>query len=193
MTGKITTGGTLTIGDTELHVEDVEFVGPKWQWFDVQEPDPAWRHTDSEGHEHRWMAPLGDSKSDGELPTAVRSVRRIECDGSCGNWDCDGYDEPVWHCRVCGDEIAPGRRPSQRSSVVEAGYLLVQTMSPARRAIPSVSNVRGTPASIVWPSGPGQMTNYTGRAWEQLDGEVTIDSRGATERRSFRLSLEIPA
>src|SRR5688500_4371492 len=57
-------------------------------------PDPAWMFVDSYGHEHRWAS---TERRDGGRPEALpslnRSFRHIECDGTCPNWDCDGYDE----------------------------------------------------------------------------------------------------
>ena len=69
-------------------------------------PDPAWRATDTHGHEHRWH---GDPPT---LPTLVRSTEHVDCDGSCGG-TCggEGYERTVWHCARCGDPVEPGYVP----------------------------------------------------------------------------------
>jgi hypothetical protein len=66
------------------------------------EPDPTWVHTDSHGHEHRWVLDADD-----RLPTLV------EVDDAEPHWcpDCQGDYQP-WHyeCRLCGDTVKPTTR-----------------------------------------------------------------------------------
>jgi hypothetical protein len=69
----------------------------------MSEPDPAWRFTDSHGHEHAWV--------NEEVPTLRTIV------------DYEGGDEfpSVWHyeCVLCGDTVRPGLR-----AVTERRYAL---------------------------------------------------------------------
>jgi hypothetical protein len=69
----------------------------------AQRPDTMWRGVDAHGHEHRWM--VDDEHWD--IPTCVSREEHVPCDGSCGNWDCEGYDITVWECAVCGDRVEP--------------------------------------------------------------------------------------
>ena len=64
-------------------------------------PDPAWEHTDSNGHFHAWA-------QDGKTPTLERYSVHVECDGSCGGiCEGEGYDETHWKCAICGEEVEP--------------------------------------------------------------------------------------
>ena len=64
-------------------------------------PDPAWEHTDSNGHFHAFAA-------DGKTPTLETYSVHIGCDGSCGGvCEGEGYDENRWKCAVCGEEVEP--------------------------------------------------------------------------------------
>lgn len=66
--------------------------------------DKAWRHVDSNGHEHRLI--------DGEWPT-LRWVKgeTYFCE-SCNDEHTEGH----WECAVCGEHVEPGMRsaPSYR-------------------------------------------------------------------------------
>lgn len=74
--------------------------------------DPSWSHTDSNGHIHRWVLTRREALRNPEsLPTLVASQRHIDCDGTCGNWDCGGYTITVWHCVTCGEQVEPGYIP----------------------------------------------------------------------------------
>lgn len=70
-------------------------------------PDTSWRGVDAHDHEHRWVR---DGES-GDTPTCTSHEEHVPCDGSCGNWDCEGYDITVWECRDCGDRVEPGTSP----------------------------------------------------------------------------------
>lgn len=71
-------------------------------------PDSSWRYTDENGHKHRWK------RGDDDTWRVTKSTTRIEhvpCNGSCGNWDCDGYDITVYECSECGERLKPGSVP----------------------------------------------------------------------------------
>lgn len=71
-------------------------------------PDTKWSYTDSHGHLHQYVR---DEEDVPRLPSLERRSRHVDCDGSCysvTHGDCDGYDETVWFCRECGDEVEPG-------------------------------------------------------------------------------------
>lgn len=64
-------------------------------------PDPAWEHTDSNGHFHAFA-------EDGKTPTLTEYSVHVECDGSCGGvCGGEGYDQTHWKCAVCGEEAEP--------------------------------------------------------------------------------------
>lgn len=75
------------------------------------EPDLSWKHTDPAGHLHQFVPT--DDENASWLPTLVKSYRHIDCDGTCCDGDCEGYDVPVWHCRECGAEVEPGMRTNR--------------------------------------------------------------------------------
>jgi hypothetical protein len=70
-------------------------------------PDPAWEHTDSNGHFHAFAG-------NGETPTLRGYSIHVDCDGSCGG-TCggEGYDETHWECVICGEEVKPRFIPDQ--------------------------------------------------------------------------------
>jgi hypothetical protein len=81
-------------------------------------PAPRWVAIDPAGHEHRWV--------DGALPTLRADKRHVPCDGTCGNWDCDGYPETVHHCRECGAAVEPGYIPDTFAR--EVGLAVAETI-----------------------------------------------------------------
>ncbi len=70
-------------------------------------PDPAWTFTDDARHFHAWSG-------DRDLPTLDTRSRNAPCDGSCGGvCDGEGYTVTEHFCRICGQQIEPGRLPDQ--------------------------------------------------------------------------------
>lgn len=113
-------GSTITLDNGQpATVLEYTIDGPDIEWVRVDGavmPDPNWVFVDSYGHEHRWEhADRRDLSRPEALPTLNRSYVHIDCDGTCGNWDCDGYDDPVWHCILCGDEVTPGTIPDYQA------------------------------------------------------------------------------
>ncbi len=71
-------------------------------------PDPTWKHTDDAGHFHAWSN--GDA-----LPTLEARTRQAPCDGACGGvCDGEGYSVTEHFCRICDQQIEPGRTPDHR-------------------------------------------------------------------------------
>lgn len=106
-------------GGPALRVVEERIDGPEFTYarsLGAVMPDPNWVGIDEYGHEHRWAS---TGRSDGGKPEALpslnRSFRRIECDGTCPHWDCGGYDETVWTCVLCGDEVEPGYKPDYQA------------------------------------------------------------------------------
>lgn len=58
-------------------------------------PDPGWSHTDSHGHEHRFV--------DGELPTLHTVVTNTYWCDSCS----DEHQEEELRCRDCEEKVEP--------------------------------------------------------------------------------------
>lgn len=102
-----------------LRVIEERTEGPEYDYIrsrDAVMPDPNWVFVDSYGHEHRWAST--DRRDGGRpeaLPSLVRTFRHVDCDGTCPNWDCDGYDVPEWHCVLCGDQVEPGCKPDYQA------------------------------------------------------------------------------
>ena len=68
---------------------------------DLPKPDPAWTFVDAAGHFH---ARSGDS-----YPTLSEKLIDVPCDGTCGNWDCDGSTLTEWSCVLCSEVVKPGK------------------------------------------------------------------------------------
>lgn len=74
-------------------------------------PDPKWTFTDDQGHFHAFTA-------EGGLPTLRDEIVDVPCDGSCGGvCDGEGYTIIKHACRICGQEIEPGRIPDPYSEI----------------------------------------------------------------------------
>lgn len=89
-------------------------------WSRTPRPDPGWSSTDARGHFHAY-------DSDGSLPTLKASDNPIPCDGSCRNWDCDGYTERVYRCSLCDEPVVP--RTVERDHPEVAGTTYTATVS----------------------------------------------------------------
>ncbi|MFI8872523.1 hypothetical protein [Streptomyces sp. NPDC055243] len=89
---------TVLLEDGELEFEnDVE-----WIYSDLPEPDPNWRGSDSNGHEHHYA----------EGPDRYPTLKQVAgepywCD-SCEDEHVDTWLE----CPICGEQVTPGTRPS---------------------------------------------------------------------------------
>ena len=97
-----------------------------------RDPDPAWVEQ-HEGHEHRWT-------KEGQrhvVAHARRVLRHIPCDGSCGNWDCEGYTVPRWLCVHDGTDVAPGTTAARPRHVVTAETITLYVTSPEGQPIPA--------------------------------------------------------
>ena len=60
--------------------------------------DPGWKHTDAEGHEHRWV--------EGGIENGEWHITET--------WWCeecrDEHREGEWVCAICGEKLEPGMR-----------------------------------------------------------------------------------
>lgn len=65
-------------------------------------PDLGWTHIDAAGHFHAYAR-------DGKLPTLARSLRRVACNGECGDSGCEGYETVEYECLICNAEVIPER------------------------------------------------------------------------------------
>jgi hypothetical protein len=75
-------------------------------------PDPAWEHTDSNGHFHAFAA-------GGKTPTLATYMVHVDYDGSCGGvCEGEGYDETHWKCVICGEEAHPRFVPDEETRTV---------------------------------------------------------------------------
>lgn len=71
----------LVLDVVELNAPPVEYV----RSLRAVLPDPAWRHVDEHGHEHRWAhTGRGVFGHADALPTLEGSRVPVACDGSCG-------------------------------------------------------------------------------------------------------------
>ena len=182
----VTMAGTFTVWTETMAVTDVRHVGPQYERYEVQEPDPAWSQADPDGFEHRWLQRL-DGQGDPVLPTAIRTERTEPCDGACGEPDHE-WTIVEWHCRECGAEVTPGYRRGSRSTVVREGHFEVDAeWVPEGEFTLGGSAMRAATSRLVWPAGPGQMLDMTGEAWEQRAPEMTWVGSGGppTVSQSF--------
>ncbi|WP_432130682.1 hypothetical protein [Streptomyces tendae] len=92
----------------ELLLEDgtLEFESDgEWVRSDLPEPDPAWRGTDSNGHEHY------AAQADGG-PVTYPTLLQVAGEPY---WCVDCQDEHVdtwFECPLCGEKVMPGTRPA---------------------------------------------------------------------------------
>lgn len=68
-------------------------------------PDMKWEHTDPSGHFHAF-------DKNGELPTLKSHSEHVACPGVhtspvFDDDDCEGYDELVYECVICGATVEP--------------------------------------------------------------------------------------
>jgi hypothetical protein len=109
-------------------INEIEYVGPEYRTVrsdTAMKPDPKWHFEDRNGHRHFWNGKdvytrlTTELWVGGEITTKVttgfqRAVKRretVHCDGTCGNYDCDGWSRWAWNCRQCGALIKPGYIP----------------------------------------------------------------------------------
>jgi hypothetical protein len=130
-------------------------------WSRAARPDPGWSSTDARGHFHAY-------DSDGKLPTLVASNRQIPCDGSCRNWDCDGYSERVHQCALCGEQVQPGTVEREHAEPLETAY--TATVSGPRELLDALA-----PDELLSLSWPG------GFATARPDGNVTVFNNDVVE------------
>lgn len=102
---KMTAEASINGGD--FHAAEVRF-DEAVDWIRSENavmPDPAWEHTDSNGHFHAFA-------EGGKTPTLREHSVHVDCDGSCGGvCEGEGYDEPRWKCVICGEEVKPAFIP----------------------------------------------------------------------------------
>jgi len=71
-------------------------------------PAMSWTLIDDQGHFHAY-------DDQGELPTLIRRVRHVDCDGAHDFLDedgeCEGYDIVEYFCAICDQQIEPERVP----------------------------------------------------------------------------------
>jgi hypothetical protein len=84
-------------------------------WSNLPRANPSWSYTDRQGHKHAYVED-GDRYTTSTLDV---EYEHIDCDGSCGDSGCEGYDIPHYSCRICGEEITPGLLHGPHSFVVE--------------------------------------------------------------------------
>ncbi|NED31143.1 hypothetical protein [Streptomyces sp. SID8499] len=102
------------MGVYSLQLEDgeLEFKNSgTWVASDLPQPDPRWRVTDSNGHEHY--------SSDG--PDRYPTLKSVAAEPY---WCADCQDEHVdtWYeCRICGEKIEPGTRIDSTPKWVSTG------------------------------------------------------------------------
>lgn len=82
--------------DTELEVQS----DGQWVSSELPVPDPKWRGTDSNGHEHHY--------ADG--PDRYPTLRKMESEPYWCDL-CDDEHTDTWlACRICGEKVTPGTR-----------------------------------------------------------------------------------
>lgn len=89
--------GAPTPGRLDIRTEVVEI-----RSLTSTKPDLNWTHIDAAGHFHAYA-------HDGALPTLARSVRRVACNGECGDSGCEGYETVEYGCLICNAEVIPER------------------------------------------------------------------------------------
>lgn len=89
-----------------MYVDDVPMRGDvtveqqtEQVFSNLPEPDPRWRYTDSNGHEHY--------RAERDWPTLEWVVDHTYWCGDCR----DEHDEGHYACRMCGEPVEPGTRP----------------------------------------------------------------------------------
>lgn len=97
-------GGPLMPCQLEIDQESQVFTD------DSPRLNPGWTYRDGKGHEHY--------ASGDELPTLFRWTEEVPCDGSCSNWDCEGYSVTSLWCPLCGEHITPTYSRMPRKIVI---------------------------------------------------------------------------
>jgi len=100
----------------EREILRVDSISPK--------PDPWWSAVDSAGHFHAYdQSP--DAERAGHYPTLQTRVEEIECTDP-DHWDpdspCTSLNIIHWHCRICGEEIAPGVLVGPHTDHIDGRY-----------------------------------------------------------------------
>lgn len=106
-----TISGQASINSSEFYPAEVRFDANVEHIISetATKPDPAWEHTDSNGHFHAFA-------EDGKTPTLERYSVHVDCDGSCGGvCEGEGYDETHWKCAICGEEVEPRFIPDEEA------------------------------------------------------------------------------
>jgi len=87
---------TVQLPEGELEFEN----DGEWVYSNLPEPDPSWRGTDSNGHEH-WY-----SEGANRYPTLKQVAGDpYWCD------DCEEEHVDTWmECPICGEQVTPGTR-----------------------------------------------------------------------------------
>lgn len=80
-------------------------------------PDPSWSYVDPAGHFHAWSF-AGDRP---KTPTLWRYTEHVDCDGSCGEGACEGYDVEHYRCLICDAPVEPMRILDQGPAVIVTG------------------------------------------------------------------------
>lgn len=104
----------IILNGREIRIErrysEVYSVSPK--------PDPNWRFTDSQGHEHYYATGTRD-----RYPTLRLEFGETHWCSDC----CDDHEESFWVCRQCREVIKPGARigrQPQRIQTVAVEYFI---------------------------------------------------------------------
>lgn len=91
------------------------------EWTPTEVPDPKWVHTDSAGHEHRWV---GD-----EVPTVETvKVGEYRCD-SC----CDMHTVTETRCKLCGEQVSVGTKAPAGQEYREGSRTVLGTVAPTHK------------------------------------------------------------
>jgi hypothetical protein len=83
-------------------------------WSMGSKADEKWSFTDAAGHFHAY----DQSSERDHYPTLLMRVEQVPCVHDDHDDDCDGANTTHWHCRICDEEVEPGRIPGPHSSVI---------------------------------------------------------------------------
>jgi hypothetical protein len=135
---------------------------------DATKPAMNWTLIDDQGHFHAYA-------TDGELPTLIRRVRHVGCEGAHDFLDedgeCEGYDIAEYFCAICDQQIKPERVPDTGQKSIP-GRMMWEVQIRPEREITGKVTVRITTGektlfgvadarTDAWSSGPNPVAFST--------------------------------
>lgn len=157
---------------------------------DAVKPDPAWEHTDANGHFHAFA-------EGGKTPTLTQYSIHIECDGSCGGvCEGEGYDQTRRKCAICGDEVEPRFIPDWGARTTGIPVVTSRSVTVTVRGcgpLPPIGQQDNGDGTVTLTAGaPTQVTIRVRTKGGELVGIGYAGSVSAIYRRASDVQWEVP-